>query len=62
MKNQTIKVKRCFSGLPRGLFTKSPLGRGLGQRPMYMGESPIRCNFGRTRRPKLRILKLPPAA
>ena len=44
--NHTIKVKRCFSGFPRGLFTKSPLGRGMGRSPIYMGltahcESPM---------------------
>ena len=32
----TIKVKRCFSGFSRGLFTKSPLGRGMGRSPKYM--------------------------
>ena len=34
MKNQTIKVKRCFSGFQRGLFTKSLLWRGLGRSPI----------------------------
>ena len=32
---QTMKVKRCFSGIQRGLFTKSPLWRGMGRSPMY---------------------------
>ena len=46
MKNHTIKIKRCFSGFPRGLFTKSLLGRGMGRSPIYMGltahcESPM---------------------
>ena len=35
----TIKVKRCFSGFPRGLFTKSTLGRGMGRSPMNMNTS-----------------------
>ena len=34
-----IKVKRCFSGFPRGLFTKSPLGRGMGRRPMNTAQA-----------------------
>ena len=39
MKKQTLKVKRCFSGFPRGLFTKSPLGRGLGRSPMNTAQA-----------------------
>ncbi len=33
MKIQTLKVKRCFSGFQRGLFTKSPPLAGYGAAP-----------------------------
>ena len=53
MKNQTIKVKRCFSGFQRGLFTKSPLWRGLGRRPMNTADSCLQPKASRrhVRRP-----------
>ncbi len=61
MKNQTIKVKRCFSGFPRGLFTKSPLGRGLGRSPMNtaqaLSESPMAI-FSVLTAPKARTAKV----